>query len=470
MTLDAASGPWQVTSDVTVPIGVTLTIEPGTTVFFDENTTLTIRGRLAAEGTEFERIRFTRQPGSSSRWEGLNFDSAEDNRLAHLDMEYSSRGGESIRLDDSRLLIDNVTWAGTGKTIIRINGSSLIVRNSVFPDTTVQTISGHRALASDPYIIFENNIFGICSGDKQDVVDFSAGGPDPSPRFVNNTFLGGGDDGLDLDGTNGYIEGNVFMNFHRNFGPEEGESYAISTGFDQANSSNHLIVRNLFLNCDNAVLVKDRSWVTFENNTVVGCTGAGINFDEPLEADVEPGDGAYLDGNIFWNVNTILGELAASTNVTVNRSLLPSQWHQFGVGNIDADPLFVDTGGGDFQLKDDSPAIGTGPCGLDMGAMVPEGAAICGEPDAVTYRTDAILSVGGPGITHYKYWFGDGPWSQELPVDVPIELANLTNGESYIVDVVGKNSAGLWQSEGDPTASRAWTRGHGRSIYLIRAC
>ncbi|MHC4569580.1 MAG: hypothetical protein ACYTE3_27970, partial [Planctomycetota bacterium] len=455
-TLDAASGPWFVTGDLTVPAGVTLTIEPGATLFFDEDTRLSIYGRLVAEGTEYERIRLSRQPGSSSTWDGLHFDSAEDNRLAYLDMEYSSRDGESIRADSSRLAIDNVTWAGTNKTIISINRSSLIVRNSIFPETTAQTVSGHRALASDPYIIFENNVFGICSGHKQDVIDFSASGPTPSPQFINNVFLGGGDDGLDLDGTNGYIEGNVFLNFHRNFNPDEGESYAISTGYDGANSSNHIIVRNLFLDCDNAVLVKDRSWVTFENNTVVGCSGAAMNFDEPMETDVAPGDGAYLNGNIFWNVNTVLGELAASPDVTVNYSLLPGEWHHLGVGNVDGDPLFVD-GSGDFALKAGSPAIGAGPCGLDMGALVPNGAAICGEPDEVTWRTDATLFVGGPGITHYRYWFGDGPWSEELPVDAPIQLANLRDGESYVVDVIGRNSAGVWQSEDNPTASRTWT-------------
>lgn len=454
--LDAASGPWFVTRDVTVPAGVTLTVEPGTTVFFDEDTKLSVFGRLLAEGTEHERIRLSRQPDSSSVWDGLHFNSTDDNRLAYLDMEHSSRDGESIYLDDSSLLVDKVRWSGTDKTIIRINNSSLIVRNSVFPDTTVQTISGRRALASDPYIIFENNVFGICSGYKQDVIDFSASGPIPIPQFINNVFLGGGDDGLDLDGTNAYIEGNVFLNFHRNFNPEEGESYAISTGFDGADSSNHTIVRNLFLDCDNAVLVKDRSWITFENNTVVGCTGAAVNFDEPMEIDVEPGDGAYLDGNIFRNVNAVLGELDSSTNVSVNRSLLPAEWHKLGVGNIDADPLFVDDEN-DFALRPGSPAIGTGPCGLDMGALVPNGAAICGEPDEVTWRTDAALSVGGPGITHYRFRVGDGPWSQELPVDTPTLLTDLEDGHSYVVDVIGRNSAGVWQSEANPTNSRTWT-------------
>jgi hypothetical protein len=36
-------------------------------------------------------------------------------------------------------------------------------------------------------------------------------------------------------------------------------------------------------------------------------------------------------------------------------------------------------------------------------------------------------------------------------------LNNLTNGQTYTVYVIGKNSAGLWQGEDEPTASRTWT-------------
>ena len=42
-TLDAASGPWHVTGDVVVPAGKTLTIEPGTTLFFNANTGITVQ-------------------------------------------------------------------------------------------------------------------------------------------------------------------------------------------------------------------------------------------------------------------------------------------------------------------------------------------------------------------------------------------------------------------------------------------
>lgn len=463
-TLDTASGPWFVTSDLTIPAGITLVIEPCTTIFFEESTRLTINGRFVAQGTEYERIRLSRLPYASSSWDGLYFNSTEDNLITHLDMEYSSNGSQSILMDSSRLLIDDVTWTGTDRTIIQINNSSLIVRNSIFPDTAVQTISGHGMFSSDPYLVFENNIFGICSGNKQDVVDFSTGGPSPIPQFINNIFLGGGDDGLDLDGTNAYIEGNMFMNFHRNFGAEEGESYAITTGYDGAQHSNHVIVRNMFIDCDNAVLVKDRSWISFENNTVVNCTGSGINFDEPQEVGIDPGEGGYLSGNIFWKTPRPLAYYYlndphwGTTDISVDYSIIPAQWHNLGVRNIDADPIFVDSNA-DFHLKAVSPAIGSGPLGLDMGAYVPGGAVIFGEPDGVTYQTEVTLVVGGPGITHYKYCINNplGSWSEERTVDVPIEMTNLINGQSYVVFAIGKNSAGFWQSEEEPTISRAWT-------------
>jgi len=45
---------------------------------------------------------------------------------------------------------------------------------------------------------------------------------------------------------------------------------------------------------------------------------------------------------------------------------------------------------------------------------------------------------------------------QAAPVAPPIELAALAPGE-YTVHVITRNSAGLWQSEADATASRTWT-------------
>jgi hypothetical protein len=166
--------------------------------------------------------------------------------------------------------------------------------------------------------------------------------------------------------------------------------------------------------------------------------------------------GAYVDGSIFYNADLIFDEVIDTTDITVNRSIIPELLHYLGTGNIDADPAFVDPNS-DFHLTAVSPAIGAGACGLDMGAYVPGGAAVCGEPDEITYHTDATLFVGGPGITHYMFRLNAGPWSQEISVDDTIELTNLLNGQSYTVYVIGKNSAGVWQSKENPSISGTWT-------------
>lgn len=57
---------------------------------------------------------------------------------------------------------------------------------------------------------------------------------------------------------------------------------------------------------------------------------------------------------------------ASSADVTY--SIVQGGWE--GEGNLDKDPLFVDAENGDFTLKPDSPAIGTGKNGEDMGAVV----------------------------------------------------------------------------------------------------
>lgn len=68
-----------------------------------------------------------------------------------------------------------------------------------------------------------------------------------------------------------------------------------------------------------------------------------------------PGRGATIDGTIFWNCPQILAGVAETTDLTISRSIVPAEWLDFGVGNLDADPLFVDPSG-DFRLRSGSAA------------------------------------------------------------------------------------------------------------------
>ncbi len=456
-------GPYKITGELTIASGITLTIMPGTTVFFEPNAKIIINGTLIAEGTQNELIRFTRTPDTSGTWNGLQFvDTASDNRITYAVLEYGQTNDGMIGLVNSKLLVDHVTMDYSGLWRISTVDSSLVVRNSIFTDTMAsgQTPTNNRSehiwgsgIMPNGELIIENNIFGKTPG-HNDAIDFDrATRPGPIPQILNNQFLGGGDEALDLE-SDAHIEGNVFMHYHEDvYNTDPGESNVISLGREK----NLMLVRNIFYDVDHIILIKEDSFVTFVNNTVVDVDKSALYFDLPGQTG-GPGLGAYVDGSIFWNAGIVFDQIGLSTQLTVSNSIIPLDWHYLGVDNIDADPLFVD-GQDDFHLKSDSAAIGAGPWGLDMGALVPTGAAIFGEPGPVTYHRNATLTAGGPGITHYKYSINNpaGPWSEELSVDVPIELNNLLNRNSYTVYMIGRNSAGLWQSDYEPTASKTWT-------------
>lgn len=444
--------PYTVVDDIDVAENATLKIEAGVVVEFARGTGLDVKGRIVAEGSPWERISF--QP-VSSRWDGISFeDTLADNRFAYVDFVAGDAQGEALDVDDSRLLLDNVTWTGTRGTILELNHPSLIVRDSHFPVSTSgdEIIHGSQ-IEDDEYLIIQGNVFAN-SNNGGDVIDFlGAERPGPVLQILDNVFLGGGDDGLDLDGTDAHIEGNLFMNFQKNTGRNT-TSNAIATGLPQDNDPNRTevtIVRNIFIDNDHALLLKEDAFATVENNVFVGTKLAVIQFGERNGTAVRgPGKGADLDGNIFFENSALFENLVDeddfTTQLTVARSLLPNESldfdgtsimaHDLGTGNIEGDPLFVDAANHNFRLQPDSPARTSGPFGLDMGAYVDAGPQIMD-------LENGNLQIGGPGITHYRYRIGDEPLSGLLSVSEVIELTGRPSDEQRI-EVVGMNSAGEW--------------------------
>ncbi len=462
-----ANGPYQITATVTVPAGRTLTIEPGTTVFFDPAAGLIVEGRLVAVGEDFARIRLNHLPGQD-HWQSVSFlDTHEDNRLKYVDFEFGGNQTRKMVVENSRIVMDFVTFRGTSTTVLELTYPQAVIRNTVFPSVgQAEPIHGTGLNATD-YLIFDQCTFGQTLG-YNDTIDF-AGGKRPGNIFqvYNSVFLGGGDDGPDLDTTDAHIEGNLFTGFHHTTGGDS-TSNCIATG----EGAEVCIVRNVFQDSDHAILYKEDVYGWVQNNTFENIGIAAVSFGEPYRNPPRaPGRGTYMDSNIFWNTTAIWEhyfdtplDYGPTGPVYVYRSLLPSVWHSLGSGNIDASPQFVREFD-DLHLRPGSAGVQTGANDLDMGAYVPAGASVSGEPGPVTWTTEAHLTVGGPGITHYKYRIVDngipGQWSGEisLPIhagDFPadpdailgsIHLTGLQNGHSYRVDVRGKNSAGLWQGE-----------------------
>ena len=460
--------PYEVTTDIDIDAGVTLTIEPGTTVQFASGARLTVEGQILAEGLPDKRIVFERS--GNGNWDGLKFEATlADNRITYTDMIGGDAQGEAIDIDDSRLFLDHVTWTEVDATILELSHPSLIVRNSHFPASSGAEIVHGSQISGDEYLILQGNVFenGNNGGD---VIDFlGAERPGPVLQILDNVFKGGGDDGLDLDGTDAHIEGNLFMNFRKNTSRAT-TSNAIATGLPQNGDDNRTeitVVRNIFVNNDHALLLKEDAFATLENNVFVDTVQAVVQFNEVGGTSVRGvGKGADVRQNVFWNNNALFKNLVDqpefTTLLTVDSNLIPNDVIDFGgtdrnvfdlgTGNLSGDPMFVAPEAMDFSLQFGSPAIGQGFAGLDMGAYVAHGGAV--EAIAET-ESSAQLQVGGPGVTHYRYRVDDGPLSELTEVVKLINLTDITPETN--VEVVTMNSAGEWYTAG--------TRGFGHQEF-----
>jgi len=469
----AVEGPYRVNGTLVIPEQGQLTIEPGTTVYFDADATLEARGILIAEGTADQRIRFTSVPNSPlvpnnpsgsnglpdapPHWDGIQFvDSRHaENIIAYADIEYAQDSDGAIGVNDSTALIDNVTFRGTHLRMVRGSNASMIVQNSVFPDMFAEdeiptqlgldNVSEHinvvGSIPADGQLIIRNNVFGTNKG-HNDVIDLVSGRrPDPIAQVLNNVFLGSGDEELDLGG-DVYVAGNLFMNvFKDDETSDRGYANAISTG-DNGSDTTTVVARNTFWNIDHAINLKRDSATIFENNTVVGIhedfndrfdnpnVGSAINFyvDEP---GATAGTGAYAAGNIFWDSPRVFGnadQIGTTTALQLNNNLLSSELAEttigdrpgtitnLGTGNFVGDPRFVDSSLGELALRPGSEAIRTGWLAITMGATADSGIAIANHPTGTTHLRDVTLTVGGPGIFGYRYRVNGSSWSEDLPI------------------------------------------------------
>ena len=474
-TLIAEDGPYVVTGNTVVATNVTLSVEPGTNLFFNPGARLTVRGILKAEGTAERRIRFCGIPGSElvadirdalpltpPKWAGVVFENtlSSENILSHIDFENGQDTNGTVRVANSEVLIDSCTFIGSRLRYIYATSSSVTVSHCLFPDMflagekphelKLDNISEHiKSTGAYPvggHFIIRGNTFGTNAG-HNDVIDVDSGKRSDTSRgilqVIDNVFSGARDELLDLGG-DAYIAGNLFRNVYKDdLTSDRGYANAISTG-DGLVGGTIVAVRNVFWDLDHAINLRRDVASVFEHNTVVNIhddfvdnfgftnVGSAINLfvEEP---GATPALGAYAAGNIFHQVPRVFGNadlpservsnLALDNNL-VSRAASEAKIGQreaslfsLGNGNVTSDiPRFFDAESGDFRLQADSPAVGKGMLGNDAGAFAASGIFISGTPEAVTNSTTAQLAFGGPGIFSFQYKINDGEWSEEIVI------------------------------------------------------
>jgi hypothetical protein len=508
-TWRATNSPISVCGNVTINSGVTLTIEPGVTVRLAAGAGITVAngGRLLAAGTVSAPIIFT-QAAVGAEWDHIVINGAvgsPESRISYARFEsnVSDSSVPCIEVATGTAFLDHLTFSNNHAPYIHVDGASFVISDCYFPSAAVkfELVHGTGGIKSGGHGILLRNFFGSPVG-YSDVVDFTGGNrPSPIVHFIANVFSGSQDDGIDLDGTDAWVEGNIFMHVHRN-GDTPDSSAAVSGGSNSGNTSEVTVIGNIFYDCDNAATAKQGNFFTFLNNTIVHTTKTGgidggsgaVNVRDTTPSATTFARGLYLEANIIWDTEQLVRNYdAAQTTVTLNNNIVSLSWSGPGTNNLVVNPLFshlpqlsetIFSNWAQAQimrtwlgLAPGSPALNKGPNGLDQGGVIPLGASISGEPDVITDSSNATLHVGvsrtgfgmpatgwpnGAGYTHYKWRLDGSGWSAETAINTPITLTGLPAGQHY-VEVAGKRDSGLYQDDplfgvvSNVTRSRSWT-------------
>jgi len=522
----ASNSPVMVCGNLTVSSGATLTIEPGTTVQLGTgvNIVLASGGILMAQGTSNAPILFTHS-GASGNWGNITINGAvgsPESRITYARFEFnvSDQATPAILVNGGATFLDHLDFATPTSPYIHVDGASFVISHCYFPKVVATSAGGGfepchgtNGVRTDGHGIFLRNFFGHATN-YNDIVDFTGSQRGkPIVHFINNVVAGGDDDGWDIDGTDAWVERNIFLHMHKNGGTPDsssgvsGGSFTYSSGNPAGTgteTSQITVIGNLFFDCDEASDAKEGNFFTYFNNTIVHQTHiGGIDSTGAVvilaDAGTPQGAGIYLEGNVIYDIETLTRNVTTAI-VTYSNNVMPVAYAGPGGGNTIANPMLkhvplvsetIFTNWAQAQIMWDwfsllpgSPASGTGPNGTDRGAVIPIGASISGEPLGTTTNNTATLRVGinrtgsgipvggwpsGSGYVAYKWRLDGGAWSAETPINTPITLTGLADGAHY-VEATGKRDSGLYQD--DPlfqedavlSRSRTWSVQHSLQI------
>ena len=294
-----------------------------------------------------------------------------DNTIA--DNTFAVTLGGGVYVDDCTLLFEGNTVSGNSASSsggMAVFSSAVTIRgNDFLGNFTDEDEGGALGLYQSSGTVSDNHFEDNgSSGRGGAIVSFLSTMTIERNTFVNNACGGEGGSIASVANPNDTIRDNVFDMSWANFG---------STLFLQGGT---VASRNVIRNSLNSEAVRLFAGAVFEDgvisDSVAGCDVFGdatirrTTITGCLSGVSAFGATATVESCVLWG-NSLAAFESSGGVVDISWSDVEGGWP--GVGNIDADPLFVNAGGGDYTLQPGSPCIDTGDpadavCGLDASA------------------------------------------------------------------------------------------------------
>ena len=345
-TLSTAASPYAVTSDLIVPAGITLTVQPGVQLRMSAGQNLRVQGALLVQGSAGQKVQIHGRDGA--RWGGISFESpSAPSALAHLIIRHATRGFDPTRYPsaisgrNATLTMDFVDIDDSEGPIFCRGGSTILRDSRLHTPLTGDCINIKQGYAETWRTVFVGN-----NSPDTDAIDYDGvtNGIISGCRIYR--FAGFNSDGVDIGEScvNVLLEGNAVY-------------YNSDKGFSLGQGSTATFRRNLVVGCPLGIGVKDAgSSATLDQNSFVQCS-EGVALYEKNFGD--GGGTAQVTNTLFSKCSLAPTSADGFSSLSVSYSLsdtvaLP------GVGNLLGDPLFVDPTVLNFQLQPGSPAIDAG--------------------------------------------------------------------------------------------------------------
>lgn len=418
-TWTKANSPYIVNGNLSVDSGYTLIIQPGVEVRVDSTMSITIDGRLIAEGTVTDTITFTSNSTNPAKygWAGLSFRIKARNdtsRFNYCKIEYAVTG---IYNAGTSTLVYNSVLRHCSSAAIYLTTPSLPTNcyNAVSKCLITQNDKGVWDSQNTPIpgLLLENNITYNSIG------YFAQSSNNGMVATYNNFFYNS--TGVSLQGGN--VRGLRFNNFKGN----SSMALAVLAGTIYTPVSNNLFIYN-----DIALWLTDVMTASVANNTIAynnhGIYHNQNSFNLPNPSSMVISNNC-LTNNVIYNFRE---------NSTVDFQATSNWWGDTAIAHIDS---FI-------RDHNDSVALGTisyqpiltSASGCQTVTPPPP----CMAPTGLAWGTPSLGAVTAtwqkvPGAKEYEYYTRPiatpAPSAGVITADTAIMLNGLIKGETYIVCV-----------------------------------